>query len=252
MDVLNIEILKAIPGQAPQFAIIPLITSLVTAPDLRFKGYAAKLMSSYCESRREEIQVLYSDINPHYYTKFKFRTYPVDEIEVPLSNAQVSRTPVATTIDALIQGIRHECLNRAHEIDQPSVINLPTTLFMDWHVERYRYFAECTHQKLPQNLYWKLTHEDSAHAHFLAAAPDFVQRQLDCLWITPDCPQCVAFSMTLAREWELERVRYWTRTTDQPRPHTHSAGSHACVPMIRVPDGSPSYRFLDPQICTWF
>lgn len=216
-----------------------LIASVVTPAAERGKGLATRLLKGFFDARSREPFVLYSDIGPRFYERFGFEAFPTSSLEVP-SAPGASESAFPLSLDAFTLALRRARRETVEKAKGEIAVLYPQTRFLDWQLERFRYFAELAGKAFPPTVSWKLSHADPAH--LVSVFPDFLTGKANVFW-APECETCLAFARDVAHRWGLPTVRYWSR-------HAGAEGSKPEYPMIRVPGMRPA--FLDLQFCDWW
>ncbi len=244
MEVLTIQLQVRDGNGAVSERKAGLIASVVTPVELRGKGHATAMLREYFEGEGEWSGILFSDIAPEFYERFGFTSYPVGNIEKTVGEPGVfSDRAEAMLFDDFLRAfrkIRRKILDGA---DVPSAVVYPEALFIDWELERFRYFAELSKKKMPDTLFWRVTHPEKVH--LLMTFPDFVNLRLNAMWAPTGCDQCKVFLGRLAAQWGMKTYRYWER-----RGAPEGVKLDYPYPMIRTPEGQVA--FTDIQFCDWF
>jgi GNAT superfamily N-acetyltransferase len=217
-----------------------LIASVVTLPKFRGHGHASAMLQQFFDNDPAANSVLYSDVGPAFYERFGFRATP----------RFVAVRPAGGVLSTGVQAIGEmDFCERVAERRRQLVLAskvaggalLPQPLFLDWELERFRYFAEIAGQRLPTELFFALP-----DGHCAGFVPHFPQNAVETLWSEPDCGACYAFGAALTAKWGLAHYRYWTARRESPEQKEE-------CPMIRVPRlGDRVAEFLDPQFCDWW
>ncbi len=161
-----------------------LFASAVTRPDARGKGYFSFLLREVMKHEAFPVWMAFSEIDPAFYKPFGYEKFPT-WIHTGKAEAGHSEGVPLSQADFL-NLLRAE----RESITEESILPLPDEEYLDWHLERYRYFAEQAGTRLEVPLFWNLRHGNSDH--WMLAAPDFIARRLDGLWVH-DCPECRSF-----------------------------------------------------------
>lgn len=229
MDILDIDLMAAgetLPGY--------LVASVITAPQDRKKGYASRLLNLFLDKFPQKPGVLYSDIGPPFYERMGFRAKLMRSREVEAAPGELG-APLAFEVGA--ERLRAE---RKKVARRGGAVVLPSPLWLDWHLERYRYFAEISQRSFPPHAFYQTSHG----GHLLFAAPHFPASRLEVLWITQGCGDCQSVAKALASSHGLASVLWWDEALEA------AAGKTEC-PMIRLP-GTQNSQFVDPQLCDWW
>lgn len=218
-----------------------LIASVLTPEANRGKGYAGAMIGEYFRQNPERNAVLYSDIGPPFYERFGFRAFPRFAVERPVGPlADSDARPIKLASFARKLGdLRY---NTLLDLEKPGATLLPDAALLDWHLERFRYFAEVAETPFFDRLFWTLDHGEE---HLLAFVPHFPQRKLDGLWVEQDCEECLEFASGLAGEWGMTGFRYWTANRLGPNDEEE-------CPMVRVPRLGTEAIYHDVQLCDWW
>jgi len=218
------------------------VASVLTIPERRGQGFAKQLLTAYFEKEPQKIAFLNSGIGTDYYETLGFRVNPLPASVVDERVRSVpTKSILAISLSAEEFGKKLRSYRRRQLLKQsaqPAVSLLPSDLYLDWHLERYRYFSELARQAFPESVFWELEN------NLVATLPDFVQSQLDCLWIGDSSSAALAFVHSLATKWGLERVKYVLRQA----PFDKRA---ADIPMLRFPF-SGDVSLIDPQLCDYW
>ena len=211
---------------------------VITPKVHRGKGYSTKLLTHVLENEAWDYSVLYSDIPMTFYERLGFRGRPVSVVERSASTGQMLGA------DSLnLSQVVHELTQyRKKEIIENNAAILPDPLFLDWHLERFRFFASESGRKLSNEMYWCLQHSRS---HPLIAVPNYIWGTLDALWVVPDCQLCLTFLANLAAKHKLGSFRYWASELLYDAPKREQ-------PMIRKKESAKEVQFTNPQWCDWW
>lgn len=212
-----------------------LIANVITPEEERGKGYATELLKLVLRETNHRYSILYSDIGPKFYESFEYVAFPAEVRERPpiVSEAVQSQSLDLPTFISRLHETRRVMLD---ENDGRVAVLHPDETFFDWHIERYRYFAECVGKKFPEDLFWRLD-----HGHLCAAFPDFLSKRLDGFWICSECEACVSFLGHQANSFGLLSLRYWG-------PNSIN-NSKVAWPMLKSPS---SEQLLNSQLCDWW
>lgn len=239
MDILQISLLARVGEAGPVELPGILLASVLTAPEDRKNGYATTLISKFFDKAQTASGVLYSDIGPPFYERFGFRATPVRAREiaaVPGAGPPVIPLPFERGVKDL-QAIRLSAMAQA---PAPSATVLPDAVFLDWHTERFRYFAECAGRSFSASPFWSVAHGEVPH--LVLAAPNFITDRLEALWVQPGCEQCQAALSGIAASFGLRAVFFWDKSL------VSASGKTEC-PMVRLAEVSGPVLFEDPQYC---
>lgn len=219
-----------------------LIASVITPPAHRGNGYASAMIEEYFRRHPEQNSVLYSDIGPRFYERFGFRAVPRFVTELPPGPlADVPARPI--TIRAFANELADYREDTLLDLEKPGASLLADPMWLDWHIERYRYFAELAGMPFFDRLFWRVEHEDEDH--LLAFVPHFPLRRLEGLWVDNTCGDCLAFGAGLASEWGLSGFRFWSPERRRPEDKEE-------CPMLRAPKLGPDAIYHDVQFCDWW
>ena len=240
MDVLQVPLLYK-SGEGVLALEGGLIASVITAPRDRRKGYASQLLTQFRDQNPNWSGVLYSDIGPPFYERFGFRATLVRVREEP---AIVGRSLVSAL--AYDEGV--SCLARAKRESLQRAAGPAATLFtdalwLDWHIERYRYFAELSQRVFPAATFYEVSHPEQTH--FLFALPNHPYGRLEVLWIAQGCRECEAAVKTLSGSLGLKKTVWWSEDLSS------GSGKTEC-PMMRLAPSFSEPRFVAPQLCDWW
>jgi hypothetical protein len=243
MDIVNVPLLLKDQNGHVREENGFLVASVVTPKQNRGKGFAAKMLQEYFSSNSKQSGVLYSDIGPAYYESFGFKAFPTMGVGYsPISKKQQGQ-PISGL--AFSNGLKAWRLEQLKRTPGPAAALSPALEFLDWVIERFRFFAEIRKKSLPDSLFWRLSHGEEAH--FLAAVPAFTIKQATIIWKTPDCPECTQFARALPTYWKipgLDHVYGWEKPV-KTAPHKREC------PMLKMP-GIPEASFVDPQFLDWW
>jgi len=228
MDALEVDLIVNRPELKRSPGV--LIANVVTEPHLRGHGYATKMLNAYFGSRPELPGVLYSDIGAPFYHRFGFKEEPRTSLtfEATRSEARPSRLSWEEGLREMDQAR----WKQVREAEAPSLALQPDPEFIDWQIERYRFFAEMAEEKFPNHYFWKWQNV------IVFAVPHYLFDQLDVFWMN-------GFNKDLlnavAKELGVSQIMYWGKGEGKTE-----------IPMARLEEGSNPAAFLDPQLCDWW
>ncbi len=239
MDILDIELkVKRKSGIESEKGC--LLASVITPKEMRNQGYAKKLLSEFFDARPTLKGVGYSDIGPEYYKAYGFAPQKVYVVEGNATEKTLESSP-SIELKEFLTGL-NTC--RQAELlchSENSAFVAPDPEFLDWHLERYRYFAEITQNKLPEKNTYRLIHSNQEHLIF--SVPNFAKNLLEGLRVTSGCIHCEAWLSNEAFRLGLKGYLYW-----DVLPPAHSYKHE--WPVLRT--GHQNSFFVDPQLCDWW
>jgi hypothetical protein len=244
MDVVSISMLvKRRSGPVRRERGI-LIASVITPEEKRGRGYCSRMLNEYFEAHSQTSGILYSDIGPPFYARYGFYERPIRCVEIPAESVHLPETPLAALSLEVFASELSQWRARALELapESDAAVLDPEGAWLDWQVERYRFFAERSKTRLGE-LFFLLDH--STGKHLLGAVPDFISGRLDAFWTDPDCSSCLTTLHHLASAQGLSLLRFWTRHDAAWRGKTE-------YPMLRIAGGGTTPTFIDPQFCDWW
>jgi hypothetical protein len=248
MDELTIRM--AVRGaEAPaRFADGVLIASVITPAEERGRGYCSQLLDAYFSTRQELSGILYSDIGPAFYRRYGFRERPVRAAEIAVRPPPTEASPARSVARNLSLEAFCERLGdlRRQQVDRsagPGAALAPDPDWLDWQLERYRFFSELRKRRFPRTLFSEAAHPSGPH--LFAAVPDFLTSRLEAFWVDPRCALCVGSLHQIAAQNGLQAIRFWTEVD------TSWPGKNEC-PMVRVGGEAGETGFIDPQFCDWW
>lgn len=216
-----------------------LIASVVTPETHRGHGYATELLKALFATDPQRAALLYSDIDPAFYERLGFRVTPHEETEVLCFQGvggPLKPIPPSRFLDYQRWARREE----ARRAGPQAAWLEPDAEFLDWHLERYRYFSTLKGKPWDGQAYF-----ETDHAHVLALAPDPIHDRLDALWLGEECERCVQAGTARAAELGLGRLRYW-------RPwRAESLGARE-NPMVRIPGMDAAVPGPGVQLGDWW
>ena len=241
LDLLQINLM--IKNEQNRVEVQPaiIIASVLTLEKHQGKGGATRLMGEVVQLQERPWSVLYSDINPEFYERFKFVKFPVS---VAVGEAKLASTPPKLRALKPAEFLDH--LSRAREKSLLKCKGLavgvqPESGFWDWQLERYRYFAELSKKNWELNPFWEV--QDGAGLHPVAVAPDYVHDRLDGLWVCPTCEQPSEVLGHLASQAGVSTFRFWSATAKEGKTE---------YPMVRAPLGGASPSAFEVQLGEWW
>jgi len=218
-----------------------LIASVVTPSEKRGRGYAGAMLEEYFRRNPSQNSVLYSDIGPPFYERFGFRAFPRYSTErAPGELVDSPARPISP--EKFTQRLAERRRQLVLAAGVPGAALLPDAQWLDWYVERFRYFAEIADTPFFDRLFWKLDHGGE---HLLAFVPHYPLRKLEALWVDTGCDECLAFGAGLAAEWGLTAFRYWSPRRLSPKDKEE-------CPMLRVPRLGTAAVYQNVQFVDWW
>lgn len=208
-----------------------LIASVVTRPEFRGKGYARKLLQGVTAEFSEAVLVLHSEVPPEFYERFGFECASVDSIEGASDGGAMKGEPLERdAYCALVQAQRLAlCPAEGYFLE-------PDPGYVDWQLERLRYFAELRKTPFPDPGFFRV---DSC-GHPLGVAYNAVADVVEGLEVAGGCVPCEAFLARWTGLQGLRRWRYWGAT---------GTGTETLHPMGRHPRGK---KWFDVQLGEWW
>ena len=228
MDVLDVDLivnrqeLKRAPGI--------LIANVVTEPHLRGHGYASKMLTAFFDERPDVPGVLYSDIGAAFYRRFGFREKIVTSVTVPARDSEAR--PSHLSWEEGLKAMDEERWAKVREAAAPALAVQPETQFLDWQIERYRFFADMAEEKPPKWFFWEWRNIK------VFAVPHYLFDQLEVFWMTELNLDVLS---AIAREMNVSQILFWGKGEGKEE-----------VPMARLGAGNAPAAFLDPQLCGWW
>jgi len=220
------------------------LLSVVTRADQRGNGFASRMIEKFYEHHGANLGILFSDIGPKFYEQFGFVATPMGVVSrVPgESSGHWLKMGAPLSQEEWIDCVRDTRLKWVKEKGIGACVPLPDDCFLDWRVERYRYYAEVVETAFPSNIYWSIEHKGNRTV--ICACPDFANSRLDCLWASSVDQTTTAFLAELAAKWKLKVYRLWVPGDDS------RANEKECV-MLRPVAPFTSLTPLDIQLCDW-
>lgn len=218
-----------------------LFASVLTPPEQRGNGYASHLMKEVMQIRAED-HGLFSDIDPSYYEKMGFHCETTSEYVIPAENfpkqTQIANAISLSAFHAGLIAFRNE---RLREMAASQVMFLPMLAFLEWHLERYRFYHSVRGRRLTHEPTWK-----SGCGHLLFAVPNPITQSLDCLWCVSNCAECMKVIGTLVSEHQLKSATLWASAAPMAGLEPHQK-----KPMLRI-SGISKPRLADTQPCDYW
>ena len=201
------------------------VASVYTPPAHRGHDYARELLKSVLLSHSSKVSLLFSDLRPSFYEKLGFQNWPVQETIEPFDSPpqKLSQKVAPISVDSKLFIAE---LSRLRATSVGSGVSIQyNELYLDWHLERYRYFSTLAGKHLPSDIFWIAEH--NRKPHLLLIVPHYLTRIEEGLILTSECIDCLNFLKSRAADEGLSRIRYWAQ-------NRHKATHH---PMIRGSNG---------------
>ncbi|MBI1861375.1 MAG: GNAT family N-acetyltransferase [Deltaproteobacteria bacterium] len=200
------------------------IASVYTPPDQRGHDHARKLLSTVLSKNPSALSILFSDLRPSYYEKLGYESFSMRENI--LSAQAVDRRGLETALDS--KSFVKELANRKEFLTKPGVTVEYDELYLDWHIERFRYFSELTQKRLPTEIFW--IGEHSGKLHPIASIPNFVSGNEEGMVLDGQCSHCINFLVNQAVLHGLPSARFWVE--DRVAPNKIPMIRNAAVPWV--------------------
>ncbi|MFM8316042.1 MAG: GNAT family N-acetyltransferase [Deltaproteobacteria bacterium] len=246
MDVLRVKFFfKAGPKASISVKEGFLIASVFTAPQHRRKGYAALMMSRFFEQQKWDLGVLYSDIGPKFYEKWGFqKTHRfLCEMGGPFPKNQLTINPIEPKawVDKVFD------LRKSNFDSDPKgqMALVPDVDFLDWHLERFRFFAQLKGRGPLPPTFFEL--ETSQGRTYFAVVLNAMTQKAEVLWRDSNSEHSLTAIGQVVESWGLKEFTFWSpnaqgKVLEEECPMGWFQGQ-----VKPEPEG-----FFDPQICDWW
>jgi len=227
-DTLEIDFIVNLPDLHRRAGV--LMASLVTPEKYRKKGYAESLFKAFFTRFPDVAAVGYSEIDPRFYNRHGLIETHAQNLISPV--VETDFRPETVSMDDGIRTMDQLRWERVRKTKGPALAVHPDALFLDWQIERYRYFAELGNRELPKRHFWRW------HETWVLAVPDYTSDMLDVLWTNEADAKVLS---AIAKQVGVSSFQYWGKGEGKDK-----------LPMARYLTPAGPAAFLDPQLCDWW
>ncbi|MFM8316188.1 MAG: hypothetical protein ACKOA8_18055, partial [Deltaproteobacteria bacterium] len=209
MDALEVKLFFRAPlTQEVQNREGFLIASVITPENQRAKGYATQLLQNFLSHQKWDLGVLYSDIGAPYYERFGFKKTPTSVFEVQGFESNSKPKLKILSLEAWVEKVFQRRKENFENNVKAQVALLPETEFLDWQLERFRYFFRLTRAGVLPPCFYEC--ETPQGARYFAVVHNPVTQGAEILWREPDCPEIFSFIASVVQGWGLKKYSYWS------------------------------------------
>ncbi len=228
LDALEVDLIV----NRPELKLVRgvLIANVITPVEHRKKGHATELLKSYFKEFPEIAGVLYSDIGPGFYRRFGFHESPISSLTVPAGYSDLKIERVG--MEEGIKQIDQKRWRAMRDTQGPALSLQPNFLFLDWQIERYRYFAEVARHSFPSRVFYRWGES------WALAVPHFLFDQVEVFWMNE---LNLDLLNAIARDLGVSKIVYWGQGEGKVE-----------YPMARNNRAIESLAFLDAQLIDWW
>jgi GNAT superfamily N-acetyltransferase len=231
LDVLDVSL--AVAGAERSAGLIAFV---LADPSRRGQGFGKQLLETIVAREGQRPLVLFSDIGPAFYERFGFQAFPHRSAFLPAGEGPLSVMAISPV--AFLEWL---CDRRQRAVRPTTTAFLPSRVYLDWVLTRYRFFAEVHGTPFPTDVTWMGLHNGEDHA--MALVPWFQHRRTEALWMVPHCSSCRRSAAAIAHGWGTTAVRFFERGPAE--------GAAAEWPMLRTPNGETA-SLTDVQLIDWW